>query len=69
VQLDANLTVQGVIALPVMQIPQPTLHDRVLDGSHGAEVAVPVASSNPGALHSARAGLLARLTNPQPRLP
>lgn len=57
---QVNLTVQGVIALPVMQVPQPTAADRVLDGTDDHAHVVSAPSAAP--LNAARAGLLARLT-------
>lgn len=64
VQLDAHVTVQGVIALPVMQIPQPLPTDRVLDSAEDATVAVNAPSTG-SPLTTARADLLARLTGPR----
>lgn len=60
---DINVTVSGVIALPVLHVPQPTAADRVLDGEHGAEVRA--SSMSAGALSSARASLLAHLSQPR----
>lgn len=60
--VQVDLTVRGVIALPVMQVPQPGPDDRVLDAT---PVAAEVQSTRaPAAPHpDPRAQLLARLSS------
>ncbi|WP_291165315.1 terminase small subunit [Gemmatimonas sp. UBA7669] len=62
---DVNVTVRGVIALPVMQVPAPTMADRVIDGDVSeAEVAQVVVPPREKA-EQARRALLARIEGPR----
>ena len=58
---DVNVTVRGVIALPVQQVPAPTMADRIIDGdvsdTEMAQVVVPPRAT----AEKARRALLAKL--------
>lgn len=61
--IDVNLTVRGVIALPVMTVPQPQPGDRVLEGEIGTHTPAEQVASSPG-LSAAKSALLSLLSAP-----